>query len=129
MSVSVSPVSVQLQMSPDGGVPRVVLKLKHPSPAIPNDGAVCMGTESSSSLSQSEVDGLKRELANSKAAVTQLRSSLRNALLDQRMLGAQSRESLRSFRKQMAGMRASCWHEIEKLRQEEKQTERDLRQL
>eukprot|EP00965_Chrysotila_dentata_P181618 5995439-Pleurochrysis_carterae.AAC.1 len=87
--MSVSPVSVQLEMSPSDGenYPRVVLKLKHPS-QVPSDSDACQdGGRASAPLN--EVEKLKRELAESKAAVSQLRSSLRSSNMSQRMLGAQ----------------------------------------
>eukprot|EP00965_Chrysotila_dentata_P175549 5795335-Pleurochrysis_carterae.AAC.1 len=49
--------------------------------------------------------------------------------MTQRMLGAQSRESICAFRKQLASMRAANWQELENVKKQEKQTEADLRQL
>eukprot|EP00965_Chrysotila_dentata_P165528 5466384-Pleurochrysis_carterae.AAC.1 len=97
-----SPLSAQLELSPDrseGQIPRL------------------------------ELDKLTQELAKSTAATTQLRSSLRNALMTQRMLEAQARENARRFRKGLEGIRAACWQEVQALKQTEKETERDLRQL
>eukprot|EP00965_Chrysotila_dentata_P130927 4328513-Pleurochrysis_carterae.AAC.1 len=62
---------------------------------------------------------LKQELAKSTAATTQLRSSLRNAMMTQRMLEAQARENARWLRKGLAGIRAACWQEVQALKQKE----------
>eukprot|EP00965_Chrysotila_dentata_P078771 2597063-Pleurochrysis_carterae.AAC.1 len=120
-----SPVSVQMQVSPegsDGAVPRVVLKLKYPSPAHESDACPPVNN-SVAQPPQSEVADLKKQLADCRATISQLRSSLRSALMNQRMLGAQARENTRRVRKELASMRAACWQEMGAFKQAHKQTE------
>eukprot|EP00965_Chrysotila_dentata_P093639 3094359-Pleurochrysis_carterae.AAC.1 len=123
LSVSSPPASSQPPSQPTS-VPRVILRLAYPHSEHESKGEPELAEDSAAIIAD-----LTRRLHQRETEATQLRSSLRNANRGHRMLEAQMRENSRRVRKEVAGIRAACWAEVQSFKASHKAVTDDLRYL